>query len=347
MIGAVDLRERLELSFAEMQEPGAAEICDLLWETMRPGLDPGPSIRLELLKKEVYRLHLGRQSLVLKRLKPATAQTDRLVVERWLPAFGFGDRCPRLLGSAALRDGRWIWHLHEDLGEETLAVDRQPEHLAAAVDFIAELHTRSEGHPLLPEVRWRARDQGAHFFTANLHDAITTLEALTTTPRGAPPTFTGARERLLEQLERLCEDAPRRVRAMQEAGPETLLHGDLWPQNVFVCAAEGVPRARLIDWDHVGVGHFSFDLSTFLYRSAAEERLWLLDRYRAAAERAGRRLPATEELNLLFHTAESARFAHSILFDALAVINDGAGWAIERLMDYARWLETLRPPLEE
>ena len=134
---------------------------------------------------------------------------------------------------------------------------------------------------------------------------------------------------------------------MQEAGPETLLHGDLWPQNVFVCAADGVPRARLIDWDHVGVGLFSFDLSTFLYRSAAEERLWLLDRYRAAAERAGRRLPGTEELNLLFHTAESARFAHSILFDALAVLNDGAGWAIERLMDYARWLETLRPPLAE
>ena len=347
MIGVVDLRERLELSFEEMQEPGAAEICDLLWETMRPRLDPEPSIRLELLKKEVYRLHLGRQSLVLKRLKPATAQTDRLVVERWLPALGFGDRCPRLLGSAALRDGRWIWHLHEDLGEETLAVDRQPKHLAAAVDFIAELHTRSEGHPLLPEVRWRARDQGAHFFTANLHDAITTLEALTTTPRGAPPTFTGARERLLGQLERLCEDAPRRVRAMQEAGPETLLHGDLWPQNVFVCAADGVPRARLIDWDHVGVGLFSFDLSTFLYRSAAEERLWLLDRYRAAAERAGRRLPGTEELNLLFHTAESARFAHSILFDAMAVLNDGAGWAIERLMDYARWLETLRPPLAE
>ena len=348
MSGAVDLRERLELSLGEMQEPGAAEICDLLWETMRPRLDPDASIRLELLKKEVYRLHLGSgQSLVLKRLKPATAQTDRLVVERWLPALGFGDRCPRLLGSAALRDGRWVWHLHEDLGHETLALDRQPERLAAAVDFIAELHTRSEDHPLLPEVRWRARDQGAHFFTANLHDAITTLEILTTTPHEAPPTFTGARERLLQQLHRLREDAPRRVRAMQEAGPETLLHGDLWPQNVFVCAADGVPRARLIDWDHVGVGPFSYDLSTFLYRSAAEERLWLLDRYRAAAERAGRHLPGTEELNLLFHTAESARFAHSILFDAMAVLNDGAAWAIERLMDYALWFETLRPPLAE
>jgi aminoglycoside phosphotransferase (APT) family kinase protein len=349
MSRAVDFRERLARSLGEMQENGAAEICELLWETMRPSLDAEPTIRLETLKKEVYRLRLGSgQSLVLKRLKPAIAQTDRLVVERWLPALGFGDRCPRLLGSAALRDGRWVWHVHEDLGHETLAADRQPERLAAAVDLLAELHTRSAGHPLLPEVRWLARDQGAHFFTANLRDAITALETLTTTPpHEAPPAFAGARERLLHQLHHLREDAPRRVRSMEEAGPETLLHGDLWPQNVFVSTADGVPRARLIDWDHVGVGPFSYDLSTFLYRSAAEERLWLLDRYRAAAERAGRHLPGTEELNLLFHTAESARFAHSILFDAMAVLNDGAAWAIERLMDYARWFETLRPPLAE
>jgi len=345
---AVDLRERLERSLGEMQEPGAAEICELLWETMRPSLDAEPSIRLETLKKEVYRLRLGSgQSLVLKRLEPATAQTDRLVAERWLPALGFGDRCPQLLGAAAPRDGRWIWHVYEDLGHETLATNRQPERLAAAIDFIAELHTRAASHPLLPEVRWRARDQGAHFFTANLRDAIAALEALVTPPRVAPPEFAGARERLLQHLYDLREDAPRRVRAMDEAGPETLLHGDLWPKNVFVSTADGAPRARLIDWDHVGTGPFSYDLSTFLYRSAAEERPWLLERYRAAAERAGRRLPGTAELNLLFHTAESARCAHCILFDAMAVLNDGAAWAIEELMDYGRWLEKLRPLLAE
>jgi len=348
MSRAVDLRERLERSLGEMQEPGAAEICELLWETMRPSLDAGPSIRLETLKKEVYRLHLGSgQSLVLKRLTPAVAQTDRLVVERWLPALGFADRCPRLLGAAATRDGRWVWHVYEDLGHETLAVDRRPERLAAAVDFIAELHTHAAGHPFVPEVRWRARDQGVHFFTANLRDAIAALEALVTPPRDAPPTFAGARERLLHQLYLLREDAPRRVRAMEDAGPETLLHGDLWPKNVFVSTTDGAQRARLIDWDHVGAGPFSYDLSTFLYRSAAEERPWLLERYCAAAERAGRRLPGTGELNLLFHTAESARCAHCILFDAMAVLNDGAAWAVEELMDYGRWLEKLRPPLPE
>jgi len=346
MSRAAEMRERLERSLGEIQEPGAAEICELLWETMGPSVDRESAIRLETLKKQVYRLRLGSgQSLVLKRLDPATAQTDRLVVERWLPAVGFGDRCPRLLGAAAPRDGRFIWHLYEDLGQETLATNRQPERLAAAIEFIAELHIRAAGHALLPEVRWRARDQGANFFTANLRDAIAMLEALATPPRAAPAAFAGARERLLEQLHHLSEDAPRRVRAMEEAGPETLLHGDLWPKNVFVSMADGAMRTRLIDWDHVGAGPFSYDLSTFLYRSAAEERPLLLERYRAATERAGRRLPGTGELDLLFHTAECARCAHCILFDAMAVLNDGAAWAIEELMDYGRWLERLRPPL--
>jgi hypothetical protein len=77
MSRAVDLRERLERSLGEMQESGAAEISELLSEMIHPSLDPEPSIRLETLKKEVYRVRLGSgQSIVLKRLEPATAQTD-------------------------------------------------------------------------------------------------------------------------------------------------------------------------------------------------------------------------------------------------------------------------------
>src|SRR5215211_7638356 len=194
---AVDLRERLERSFGQVQEPGAAEVCELLYDKFRPSLGSEPSIRLEALKREVYRLRFGSgQSLVLKGLKPATAQTDRLVAERWLPALGLRDRCPRLLGSAASRDGSWIWHVYEDLGHETLAVDRQPERLGAAIDAIAELHMRAAGHPLLAEVRWGARDQGAHFFTANLRDAINGLEALARPGCEVPRAFPGARERL-------------------------------------------------------------------------------------------------------------------------------------------------------
>jgi len=314
-------------------------------------VSPEQSIDLERLKQEVYRLRIGGEgghSLVLKLLKPAVAQTDRLVAERWLPALGLGDRCPRLLGAAARRDGCWVWHVYEDLGPETLAVRREPESLGAAVDLIAELHTRGAVHPLLPEVRWRARDHGAPFFVSNLRDAISALDALASCRRAVPDEFPGSLARLRHRLHRLLEDAPRRLHVMQDlGGPDTILNGDLWPKNVFVSTGGDGPRARLIDWDHVGAGPFSYDLSTFLYRSAAAERAWILQRYREAVERAGRRLPEGEALNLLFHTAESARCAHCILFDAMTVLEDGARWAIEELMDYERWLEALRPPLPD
>jgi len=350
--GTVDLRE-LERCLEQWQEPGGANLCELLQQMVGDGMGAGSerTLQLERLKQAVYRLRIGSapsRTLVLKRHPPAVAQADRLLVERWLPALGLGDSCPRLVAAAAEREGRWVWHVYEDLGDESLAVRRVPRRLAAAVDFIAELHTRAAGHALLPEVRWRARDHGVHFFTANLGDAIAALEALATPPREVPREFAGARERLLCRLQRLREDAPRRARLMQEVGgPDTLLHGDLWPKNVFVSMAGTNPRARLIDWDHVGAGPFSYDLSTFLYQSSAEERPWIVRRYRDAVDRAGWRLPGTEELNLLCHTAESARYAHCILFDAIAALQDGAAWGIGELMDYERWFEALRPPLPE
>jgi hypothetical protein len=347
----VGVHERLGRSLEEWQEPGARELCDLVERMLDGAVRSAQTVDLERLKSGVYRLRIGSgpiRTLMLKCLKPAIAQTDRLVVERWLPALGLGDRCPRLLAGAAQRDGCWVWHAYEDLGDETLNVRREPLRLAAAVTLIAELHTRAAKHPLIPEVRWRARDHGVHFFTSNLRDAIAALEALAILRRHVPPEFAPARARLLQRLYELLEDAPRRVRVMEQAGgPDTLLHGDLWPKNVFVTASGDGVRAQLIDWDHVGAGPFSYDLSTFLYRSSREERPWILQRYREAVERAGWHLPGLGELNLLLHTAESARYAHCILFAAIALLHDDAEWAINELVDWDRWFEALHPPLQE
>src|SRR5438093_13707072 len=133
----VDLRERLERSFEAWREPGAQELCELMQEMLRDHVESGHPIRFEQLKNEVFRLRPGGEpgrTLVLKRLRPAVAQTDRMVAECWLPALGLGDRSPRLLGVAAARDGRWVWHVYEDLGLDSLAVRCEPERLAAAVE---------------------------------------------------------------------------------------------------------------------------------------------------------------------------------------------------------------------
>jgi thiamine kinase-like enzyme len=347
----IDVRGRLSHSLEEWQEPGVTELCDLVQRMLNGAAGDAETVDLERLKRRVYRLRIGgdpMRTVMLKCLDPAIAQTDRLVAERWLPALGLAGRAPRILAGAAQRDGGPVWHAYEDIGDDTLTERREPLRLAAAVDLIAELHTRAAHHPLIPEVRWRACDHGAHFFTSNLRDAIAALEALATLHRAVPPAFARARARLLRRLYELLDDAPRRVSLIEQAGgPDTLLHGDLWPTNVFVTMAGAGVWAQFIDWDRVGAGPFSYDLSTFLYRSSADERPWILRRYREAVERAGWRLPALQELNLLFHTAESSRYAHCLLFAAMALLHDDAEWAINEIIEYDRWFTALRPPLPE
>jgi hypothetical protein len=333
----------------EWREPGASEVSECVRELLGDTLLAEGSARLKQLKPGVYRLRVGERAgpaLVLKRHPPAVAYTDRLVAERWLPALGFGDRCPKLLAAAAEREGRWVWHVYEDLGDGSLADRRLPWRVGAAVDFIAALHVRAAGHPLVPEIRWRARDHGVHFLLATLRDAVAALEALADYRRDGPADFRAARAGRRRGVRAAVRAAPRRVGIMEACGAaDTLLHGDLWPKNVFVTAAEDRPCARLIDWDHVGAGPFGYDVSTFLYRSSPEERPWILRRYREAVERAGWHLPGDVELNLLFHTTEAARYAHDVLFDAMAVLNDDAQWGVEGLIHYDRWFAALRPPL--
>src|SRR5438105_4608323 len=113
-----DLRQDIRGPLEAWQEHGAAELSEVLTGFLADETQPDRPIRIERLKRAVYRLHIGRsgRSLVLKRHTPALAQVDRLLVERWLPAIDFADRCPRLLCSAADREGSCVWHVYEDLG---------------------------------------------------------------------------------------------------------------------------------------------------------------------------------------------------------------------------------------
>ena len=341
------LREQLTRCLDERREPGVAELCDALEHLLDGAAPAADAIGLERLQKGVYRVRVGGASgrtLVIKRHTPAMAHTDRLVAERWLPALGLGDRCPRLLAAAAASDGRWVWHVYEDLSADALADHCEDPRFEAAIDLIARLHTSGIGHAVLPEVRWHARDHGARSWIASLRDGISLLEALATVR--TPARFAVARCRLLERLYWLLDAAPGQIRLTEEAGePETLLHGDLGPKNIFVALAGDHACARLIDWDHVGVGPVSYDVSTLLYQASPDDRPWLLSRYRAALERAGHPLPEDRQLNALFYAAEIARGVSSIIWPAMALLNDGAEWGRSGLVDIDDWFETLRPPL--
>jgi hypothetical protein len=329
-----------------MGEPGLAELRGLLEEL---GGRPG-AVGREQLAPGVYRLRFagGRPgSLVVKRLDPGAARRNERAADRWLPAVGLGGCGPPLLGVAAERSGRYVWHVYEDLGDRALD-ERAPDRgrVGAAVGLIARLHARFAEHPLLAECRLHGGDLGMHFYACSVGDAIRALGAVHLPTLEVLPEQAELRDRLLQHLHVLLAEQPGRARALAElGGPDTLLHGDLWPINTLVVATRDGPRARLIDWDRAGVGPITYDLSAFVRRFPARHRAWILDAYRDAVGRLGWRLPVDRDLNLLFETAERARFANYAIWPALAIVQDGAAWGFEALAEAAGWFDSLEPVL--
>jgi len=344
-VGVDLLRATLEAR----EEPGVAELLDALQTVVSEARVHEAALELTPLKRRVYRLHLNESrahSVILKRSEPAIAQLNRLVAERWLPALRLGDHCAALLATAADRQGRWYWQIYEDLGVDTL--ERQSDRLrvGATTDLIAELHGRGAGHALLPEVRQHGKDLGLAFFAGNVGDAIRGLERLG--GEETPGELRSLGDRLLQRMYPLAVDMPNRAQVLKDAGgPDTILHGDLWRHNAFATVSAGAVHVQLIDWDHVGVGPLAYDLSTFLMRFPAAERPWILDRYRDTLCRAGLQLPSEHELNVLFETAEYARFANRVSWAAMAWLHEGAEWVSIELAEIERWFEALRPILAE
>ena len=332
-------------------QPGLTELRELLQELIVGRDGKGRLLDQETLQprgQRVFRLRfaIGGQtrSVVVKRLQPEIAIRNELVAQRWLPAVRLAESGPPLLASVAARSGECVWHVYDDLGPWELD-PREPgrERVQAAVELIARMHTRFAGHALLGEVRLHGGDFGIHFYETNVHDAIYALEAVR-----PPAQHQALRAGLLERLYKLRAELPRRTLAMTElGGPETLLHGDLWAINVFVIRTDNGLKARLIDWDHAAVGPASYDLSTFLMRFPESERLWILDSYREAVAPAGWRLPDTRDLNLMFETAELARFANRIIWPAIALVQDQAEWGFEALAEIEQWFGSLEPVIAD
>jgi len=128
-------------------------------------------------------------------------------------------------------------------------------------------------------------------------------------------------------------------------GPETLLHGDLWPKNILAVPTPDGLRTRLIDWDATGVGPLTYDLSTFLYRFSAHHRPWILDRYQQAVAPLGWQAPATRDLSLLLETAEISRIANCLIWPCIEAVQAQAEWAFDKLAEMETWFESVEPAL--
>lgn len=311
-------------------------------------VDPGARlVAEERLAGHVWRVKLTsgqRSSLVVKRVDRVAARKTELLSSRWLPAVGLQDRGPPLLASAPGPGGS-VWQVFEDLGDCALLADRpQRGALEAATQLIARLHVAFADHGLLPEWIDEFGRLDERVYAEWVRRAARALETIETSSLSADRL--ALRDRLSHRVDALLEQEPGRTQRLREAGwPVTLLHGDLWPQNVLLSPLRGDKRrARLIDWDQAGVGPVVYDLSTFISRLSPRARLPALRLYGRAVDTVGWRLPARAELNDAFETAECARFASCLISPAEAA-GEGADWGFEELGEVDRWFAASRPVL--
>lgn len=311
-------------------------------------VDPGARlVAEERLSSRVRRVTLSRgrrSSLVVKRVDRVAARKTDLLNARWLPAVGLQDRGPPLLAGAPGPEGS-VWQVFEDLGDCALLADRpQPGGLEAATHLVARLHLAFAGHGLLREWTDELGGPSERFYADWVRGAARALETIEASRLS--PDRLALRDRLSRRVDALLEEEPERTRRLREAGwPVTLLHGDLWPQNVLLSPLRGDRRrARLIDWDQAGVGPVVYDLSTFISRFTSPFRIPALQFYRRAVRTAGWRLPGPADLNHAFETAEHARLASCLISPAEAAGED-ADWGFEDLREVDRWFAALRPVL--
>jgi hypothetical protein len=348
--------EGIDNLLEESGQAGLVELRELLEEILSRTTAAGQFLDQHTLparRPRVYRLRFscdGRvRSLVAKCMELDNAQRNRLAIRRWLPAIGLSDNTPTLLGVAVERSGECAWHVYDDLGDRSLDTsDLNPQHLQAAVELIAQVHMRSAGQPLLAECRLLGSDFGINFYSANLRDAVRGLEALQLPAAELPVTHSALLAHLLGRLRQLQDEEPMRARILEEfGGPETLLHGDLWPVHLFMLRLGHRINARLVGWDHAGVGPISYDLSTFLLRFPPRDRLRILDLYREAVRPASWTLPSDAQLNVLFETAEFARYANCLIWPAVGLVHDHLAWGFDELARVAQWFESWNPVLPE
>jgi Ser/Thr protein kinase RdoA (MazF antagonist) len=304
----------------------------------------------EALDRGVHRLRFELRgwsaSLVVKRLSRHRARLNQLVAQHWLPGSGLGRACPRVFRAVGGEHGDTkVWQIYEDVGGSGLdRVEADPDTVRLVVNLIAEVHMRFARQPVLAECRKRGDDFGMSFFVTHVGRCLHHLRQLEAVPDLAEDQAE-LRNRLLDTMEDLYRDRHERARLVDAVGgPDTLLHGDLWTSNTLVTEKGPKSRARLIDWDHAGAGPVSYDLSTFLYRFPIEDRPWILALYREALSRAGWQLPTDDELNLLFDTAETARYA-CCLGEAASAAEEGEPWGFEQLAEVERWFASLEPAL--
>jgi len=288
-------------------------------------------------------------AVVAKVVSPWRARVVRHLLHDLLPGRGLSDLAVVLRSEAATDGG--IWQIFEDLGDSTLA------RLCgdAAADEVADVGFLTPLRQAVPDQLLEAVMAAA----ARLHRSFGSAVDLTVVPpldawflRATIGRATGelrvaasgdgrweaVRGEVLTHLRHSAELLAAHRSVLSAAGPVTLLHGDLGPNNIAVTERS----ARFIDWDHAGRGPAAYDLSTLLSQLAPAQRLDALDRY--LHHHPHHAITGADELDILFDLFERGRIANTVI----SAIRDRPvhpAWAQQRLTECRTWFDRLQPVL--
>jgi hypothetical protein len=212
-----------------------------------------PHLRIHSVTGGVYRVRAGEQTAVLKVVRHATHATadglwgaDADVGGRnywkreWLAfdsgllaGLAGGLRAPRtLLTTEPSPDECWIWL--EDVAGRTGSGLLDADYARIAADLGATQGAYASGGAPLPDQPWLSRR-----WLRGWVDACAGFVAETTNPRV---------HALWERRDDLLD--------IVESAPQTVVHCDFWPTNLFVTDTGTVA----IDWSQVGLGSLAQDL---------------------------------------------------------------------------------------
>jgi aminoglycoside phosphotransferase (APT) family kinase protein len=251
-----------------------------------------PHLRIHSVTGGVYRVRSGDESLVIKIVRHGVdAASDGLWLagadvshrnywkREWL-AFDSGLldelpgdlRAPRCLHTAEHADGDcWIWM--EDVRGRTGAALTLDDYAKAAHDLGTTQGALASAALQRPDDDWLSR-RWLRGWVAACEPLIAALRAEAISLDERLSSLRPLRARVLALWERREE-----LLAIVEAAPQTLVHCDFWPTNLYV-AEDGSTVA--IDWSQIGSGAIGQDLDqvtldTVWMQVRPDESLELLD----------------------------------------------------------------------
>ena len=317
---------------------------EALVETFGTGVRATERLRVEKLDGRAYRVELEtseHHSVVLKIFRVLRARRNELVLNRWLPAVGLSHLAPRLLAVAPGPDDSSVWHVYEDCGDVTLADREDPGSIRSALRAIGRVHAAFVEHPLLEEITTQGKPPGNYFFdTPELHESVRASVERLNASKDVPRSDT-----IANLADCLAALAPVFANTAPISGPQTLLHGDLYPSNIVVSNGahgddEAACSARLIDWDRAGIGPFLFDLAFIVGELAPEGRQLALSAYRESMEPHLTAWPTPQEWQQQFKRVRMGRIVRAIETYVGLFENGNGEYAIQKFEEALSWLTT-------